>query len=99
MLNRREEEGRIRHPPACTCFECNELRLWRERAAQDRQRSAEYNRRIKFIEDRRRRRERSPLRSVRGGTGKAALVRLILMGLAGAAAAALVYALNAGIFG
>ena len=30
MLNRREEEGRARHPLACTCTSCAAVRLARE---------------------------------------------------------------------
>jgi len=34
MLNRRNEEGRYRHPPACTCVSCSRRRISGERETQ-----------------------------------------------------------------
>ena len=41
------------HPPACTCYQCNELRLAEEAAKEEERRAAEYDRRVAEIQARR----------------------------------------------
>ena len=38
------------HPPACTCYACNELKLRRQTAEEEQRRSAEYERRIAQVQ-------------------------------------------------
>ena len=46
------DDRRGYHPPACTCFACNEERLQREANEEDARRAAEYDRRVRLAKDR-----------------------------------------------
>ena len=49
------EKGELRgyHPPACTCFDCNEVRIALEAAAAEERRMDEYERRLAGVQERR----------------------------------------------